>query len=81
MLLKLVFLLITCVPLLLFDRVHLKNEESRGKFIYAFLVLVSIYLSSIFVFELNWPTLYDAADYFLGVPARLIVEYLHVTPQ
>jgi hypothetical protein len=80
MLLKLVLLFITCVSLLLFDWVHLKNEEPRGKFIYAFLVLVSIYLSSIFVFDLHWPILYDAADYLLGAPARLIVEFLHVTP-
>ncbi|KRE70012.1 hypothetical protein [Paenibacillus sp. Soil750] len=81
MILKLVILLIICVPLLLFDMVNIKNEKPRAKFIYAFLVLVSIYLSSIFVFELRWPILFDAADFLLGTPARLIVEFLHVTPQ
>ncbi|KRF03762.1 hypothetical protein ASG89_03105 [Paenibacillus sp. Soil766] len=81
MILKLVILLVICVPLLLFDMVNLKNEKPRAKFIYAFLVMVTIYLSSILVCELRWPTLYDAADYLFGTPSRLIVEFLHVTPQ
>ncbi len=81
MILKLVFLIITCVPLLLFDLVNFRKENSHAKLIYASLLLAVIYLSSIFVFELRWPNLYDAADFLLGAPARLIVEFLHVTPQ
>lgn len=80
MMLKLLLLLITCVPLLLFDLVNFKKETARAKLIYAFFVAVSIYLGSIFVFELHWPILYDTAEFLLGEPARLIVAFLHVTP-
>ncbi|OAS21068.1 hypothetical protein [Paenibacillus oryzisoli] len=80
MMLKLILLLITCVPLLFFDGVNFKKENARAKLMYGFFVAVMIYLSSIFIFEMRWPMLYDAADFLLGTPARLIVEFLHVTP-
>lgn len=50
-----------------------KNRQ-RERFAYGLLMAATLYLSLIFVLELDWPTLYEPVRFFLKIPAMRIVE-------
>jgi hypothetical protein len=77
---KIVILVIIYIVIFIHDIPKLKKRESRTIFAYAVIMIIAVYQSMIFAFDLPWPFLHDVVDALFGDPARRIVESLKVPP-
>ncbi|MBD1379391.1 hypothetical protein [Metabacillus arenae] len=76
MLEKTLVLMIIYLGMILYDVPKLKQANRRERIIYGTLMISVIYLSLVFVMDLEWPTLDDFVHFIFGKPAQQIVDYL-----
>jgi len=77
---KCIFLFLLFAVMLGCDRSRWKRTSVRGRILYGVLLLPSMYLGILFAADLQWPNLNDLISYFLGEPAKRIVESVKLPP-
>jgi len=75
---KILFLLIVYTAIGIADIQRLRKQRGRELAVYSSVVLISVYLSIDFAWDLNWPFVEEAAFQILGKPAELLVKLLTV---
>lgn len=72
---KILVMFILYAAIFSYDGPKLKNKSrQRERIVYGFLMAVTLYLSLIFMFDMNLPTLYELVHSVLKIPAKRIVE-------
>jgi hypothetical protein len=77
---KIAVLTILYAALFRFDMPKLKKESRGAIILYLSFLLVSLYMSAKYIFELKLPDYYQIFEFALGKPAESIVKYLNVAP-
>ncbi len=75
-----VMLIFLYIVILAYDLPKLKKRNKKTVVIYISLLVIALYQSISFAFDLEWPFLHTAIDALLGEPTRRIVEFLEVSP-
>lgn len=72
---KILVMVILYAAIFSYDGPKLKNmSRQRERIAYGLLMAGTLYLSLIFLFDLNWPNLDDLVHSVLKIPAKRIVE-------
>ncbi|QGQ96818.1 hypothetical protein EHS13_19000 [Paenibacillus psychroresistens] len=80
MLERVVLISLIYFSLFFFDMTKLIKKPRIEIYLYIFIVMISLYLSLKFVFELDWFNMYDLIAVLIGKMAENIVDYLNVIP-
>ncbi|MEW9698579.1 hypothetical protein [Paenibacillus sp. SI8] len=75
---KMILLLLIYAAISLVDVSRLKKLGRREIMAYTAIMLVTVYLSLNYIYNLKWPFLGDFAYFLLGKWAQRIVEFLKV---
>ncbi|WP_332631628.1 hypothetical protein [Halalkalibacter flavus] len=75
---KMVILVIIYTAILVYDVPKLKEWRGRTVFVYTLLMIIALYQSIIFVFDLEWPFLHTVFEAVFGNLANQLVEFLEV---
>lgn len=75
---KIIMLLMIYMAIWFADRPRMKKLGGREFAAYTAMLLLSLYLSIDYAWDLKWPFIEDAALYLLGEPAKLIVKLLTI---
>jgi hypothetical protein len=75
---RIIIVLILYTVLLSFDYSRLKESEKKVTYIYSFLIVISLFLSTNYILDANWPNLKDLIHAVLLKPAEQIVEYMTI---
>lgn len=70
--------MIVSLGILVYDGPKLKQTNRRERIVYGILTLPILYLSVIYVLDLEWPTLNDPVQFLFSKPAHKIVEAIKV---
>ncbi|MCL7748316.1 hypothetical protein [Halalkalibacter alkaliphilus] len=75
---RIIIVLILYTVLLSFDYSRLKKSEKKVTYIYLFLIVISLFLSTDYILDANWPNLKDLVRAVFLKPAEQIVEYMTI---
>lgn len=69
-------LIILYAGMISYDARLLFKQPRSDKWVYALVVLCTLYLSLVYAFHLKWPYVYDLSDAIFNKPAHMIVDFL-----